>query len=69
MPDLTIERDKEVREIHKTEFVDKALPTILYEKRVHHSLTEGHSEYILVSDKTSEKALKTFKRVREEVKK
>lgn len=61
------ERIKE-KEIHKTEYVDKKLPTIYYSHKNVKSLTEWSEDVIEVSDKTSNGALKTFKKIREESK-
>lgn len=61
------ERTESRTEIHKTEFVDKQMPTIFYEKGETKSSTESKYLCIKVSDKSSEAALKTFKKVREEV--
>lgn len=56
------------KEIHKTEFVDKQLPTIFYEKQKVDSVTKSESIVISVSDHTSDKALKTFEKIKEGLK-
>jgi len=55
---------KEIKEI------EKHLPTITYQKIIQADFSKGYEEeYISVSDKTSDEALKTFKQIRVEVKK
>ena len=61
--------EKEIKEIHKTEFVDKQLPTILFESIEQHDMSHGEQITIQVSDETSESAFQTFKKVRDEVSK
>jgi len=59
--------EKETYEIHKTEYVDKELPTIVYENTKQDGMMEGEHVKILVSDKTSKAAFQTFKQVRDEI--
>jgi hypothetical protein len=63
--EMTDKETKETKEIHKTEFVDKQLPKIYYEKSKWKSISEGESEVISVSDKSSVEALATFKKMKE----
>ena len=56
------------KEIHKTEFIDKQLPTIYYEKTTHKSMTNSTNVVLKVSDTTSEKAVKTFREIQKELK-
>ena len=58
--------EKETKEIYSTEYIDKELPRIIYEKKIRHDMTECESIYISVSDKTSKAALTTLKEIREE---
>lgn len=60
--------EKETIEIHNTEYVDKELPTITYERTKIMSMTEHDRTYISVSDKTSEAALHTFEKIRKNTK-
>lgn len=60
--------ERETIEIHSTEYIDKELPRIVYEKKIIHNMTESESIYISVSDKTSRAALTTLKEIREETK-
>ena len=60
--------EKEKLEIHKTEYVDKKIPTIVYVKTKQDDMTHGEHIRIEVSDKTSEEAFKTFKQIRDELK-
>lgn len=60
--------EKEITEIHKTEYVDKKIPTIIYEKTKQKDMLSGEHIRIEISDKTSEGAFKTFKRIRNELK-
>lgn len=57
--------DKEIH--HKTEFVSKDLPTIVYEKNDIEDMTKQYHTYLKVSDENSEKALETFKKVKKEL--
>jgi len=59
--------ERDTIEIHKTEYVDRDLPTITYESSKSESMTEGERTYISVSDKTSERALTTFKALLKEI--
>jgi len=59
--------DTEKTEIHHTKHIDKELPSISYEKVATFGRSEGEQVYISVSDKTSEAAFDTFKKVRLEV--
>jgi len=54
--------------IHKTEFVEMELPKIYYERIEQHDMTDWQKTIIEVSDKSSSKALETFKKVKDEVK-
>jgi hypothetical protein len=56
--------DEKTKEIHKTEFIDKNLPTILYEKSSQKDMTNVKSVTISISDTSSEKALDTFKKMK-----
>lgn len=58
------EREGSKLEIHKTEFVDKELPTILFESTKQHDMSHGEQITIRVSDKTSKRAFQTFKKVK-----
>jgi len=49
--------DKEIIEIHKTEYVDKEIPSILYEHVKQEDMTRVERTTITVSDKTSKAAL------------
>lgn len=60
--------EKEKLEIHKTEYVDKKIPTIVYVKTKQDDMTHGEHIRIEVSDRTSEEAFKTFKQIRDELK-
>ena len=60
--------EKEKLEIHKTEYVDKKIPTIVYIKTKQDDMTHGEHIRIEVSDRTSEEAFKTFKQIRDELK-
>ena len=53
------------KEIHKTEYLDKKLPTLYVQRSETKSITEGTNVIIEVSDKTSQAALDTFKQVKE----
>lgn len=53
--------------IHKTEFVEMELPKIYYERIEQHDMTDWQKTTISVSDKSSTKALETFKKVKDEV--
>ena len=55
------------KEVHKTEYIDKKLPTVYYQNDVRKDINDISSTIIEVSDKTSEKALDTFKKVRDMV--
>ena len=57
----------EQTEIYTTEYIDKELPSIHYQKTVTRSMTEGESIVISVSDKTSQNALSTFRELHKEV--
>ncbi len=62
-------KEKVNKEIHhKTEFVDKKLPTIYYEKQKHKDMSNIDGVVITVSDTTSKEAFETFKKVKELVK-
>lgn len=56
--------EEKIVEIHKTEYVDKELPTITFEQVKTTSMTEHERTYISVSDKTSEEALRIFEKVK-----
>ena len=58
--------DKERTEVYTTEYIDKELPRIVYEKKIIHNMTESESIYISISDKTSKAALGTFKELRKD---
>ena len=59
--------DKE-KEIHKTQYIDKGpLPEIFIKKQIMTSLTDKKEIIIQVSDKTSEKALKTLEKVKKSI--
>lgn len=60
--------EKETIEIHDTEYVDRSIPTILYESMKQKDMTTYERVTIQVSDKTSKRAFKTFKKIRDEVK-
>lgn len=60
---------KEVKEIYKTEYVDKELPTISFVKQIMTGTCDGSYESICVSDVTSEKAFNTFKKIKDGFKK
>lgn len=60
--------EKETIEIHNTEYVDRELPTITYDRLITTSMTESERTYISISDKTSKAALETFEKVRKDVK-
>lgn len=62
------EDKKEIQIIHKTEFIDKELPTIFYKKQNLESMSNGTEETISISDKTSKEALETFKKLIKEIK-
>lgn len=62
------EKEKQTTEIHKTEYVDKKIPTIVYVKTKQDDMTHGEHIKIEVSDRTSEGAFKTFKKIRNELK-
>lgn len=51
------------KEVHK-EIVDRELPTIVYQKTTRQGMTNQEEIYIKVSDKTSDKALKTFEKIK-----
>lgn len=55
--------EKEVHQIHKTEFIDKQLPTISYQKVNKKSTSESEGVHIVVSDASSKEALKTLKEI------
>lgn len=59
--------DTEKTEIYTTEYIDRDLPKIVYEKKIVRNMTESESIYITISDKTSKEALHTFKELRKEV--
>jgi len=59
--------EREIIEIHKTEYVDKDIPTILYEHVTQDDLTHGERTTITVSDKSSKAAFRTFKDIRKEI--
>jgi hypothetical protein len=62
--------EKESRtEIHKTEFVDKRLPMIHYERQEQTDMNKSTFICIAVADKTSADALKTFEKVKASVEK
>lgn len=54
--------------IHNTEYVDRELPTITYDRVITTSMTESERTHISISDKTSKAALETFEKVRKDVK-
>ncbi len=62
-------REREIIEIHKTEYVDKGIPTIVYEHVKQEDMTRVERTFITVSDKTSSAALQTFKDMRKEIEK
>lgn len=66
---FTKENTSQITEIHKTEFVDKSLPSIFFEKTERKSTTEASNIIIQVSDKTSKDAFDTFKKLRDEINK
>lgn len=59
--------EKETIEIHRTEFVDKEIPTISYEHVKQEDMTHGERTTITVSDKTSKAAFRTFRDIRKEI--
>jgi len=59
-PERYLERDREIKEIHKTEFVNNELPSVSFEKSKITSFSESEHEYVRVTDETSEKALETL---------
>jgi len=64
-----MDEDK-IKEIRELKEIEKHLPTIIYQKIKQKTYSEGYeNEFISVSDKTSEDALKVFKQIREEIKK
>ena len=56
--------EKEI-EVHKTEYIDKELPTIYFKEMDVKSMTEYKLNVIQVSDKTSEDAYEVFKKIKE----
>lgn len=54
--------------IHKTEYIDKNLPTIYYNKEERTGMATATTQTMQVSGKTSEEALRTFKALKEELK-
>jgi hypothetical protein len=60
--------DKEKETVHETKYINKELPTIFFQNDVRKDINDISSTVITVSDNTSEKALDTFKRVRDLVK-
>jgi len=60
------EPNKEV--IHKTEYIDKNLPTIYFNKEERKGLSDIKTQTLQVSGRTSEEALDTFKALKEELK-
>jgi len=60
--------NKEVKEIYKTEYIDKELPTIFFKDDKRNGLSDIRSTIITVSDKTSESALNTFKKIKDLIK-
>ena len=54
--------------IHKTEYIDKELPTVVLEQDEVSNMTRRTYTFIKVSDTTSAKALKTLLEVRKELK-
>jgi len=67
-----VEKEKEKivieKEVHKTEFVEKELPKIYFEDSKIEGYDKGRMVTISVSDKSSEEALKTFEKIRKELK-
>ena len=61
-------KEVEKETIEKTEYIDKELPTIKYIKQIMKSTCEGEFESLSISDVSSEKALDTFKKIRDELK-
>lgn len=62
-------RETKETEIHKTEYIEMELPKIYYERIEQNDSSQWEKTTISVSDKTSEKALETFKKVKDEVEK
>lgn len=54
--------------IHKTEFVEKELPTIIIQTQERHGTFDIKTSYIKVSDKTSNDALKTLEKIQKSIK-
>ena len=54
--------EKEV--IYNTEYIDRELPTVTYEKVKTTGMTEHERIFISVSDKTSREALRTLEKIR-----
>jgi len=54
------------KEIHKTEYIDKSLPTVYYEMFDMKSMTEYKRCVIQVSDKSADDAYKVFIKIKKE---
>jgi hypothetical protein len=59
--------EKEKVEIHETEYINKELPRIAYEKTKQDDMTHGSQIKIDVSDTTGKGAFKIFRRVLNEL--
>jgi hypothetical protein len=54
-------------EIHKTEYIDKELPTVYYKKQRVKSMSEWDIDVIQVSGKSSNDAFDVFKKIKKEI--
>lgn len=52
--------EREIKEIHQTQFINKELPSVSFERSSQKSFSESEHEYVRVTDETSEKALETL---------
>jgi len=57
------------KEVHKTEYIDKKLPSIYYSFEKRFDMTRAEQTFITVSDKSSKLAFDTFRKIRKEVEK
>ena len=67
MTDSKLNTGDKVKEIYRTEYIDKTLPTIKYIANSVGSLTEGSQLHIEVSGRTSEEAFIVFMKVAKEM--
>ena len=51
---------EKIKEIHQTQFINKELPSVSFERSSQKSFSESEHEYVRVTDETSEKALETL---------